>query len=140
MFREVIGANDILTGFLDASLWSMIEANVGIICACLPTLRAFMSRFVPALVSWKGSSFGRSHGGAFDKFDSSRKWSSSAATHTHPEADAESEEAIIGSNSIVKRTDISTRVDDRGGGGGFIPLDEMKTKMSKLYNGYGPDA
>ena len=112
------------TGFLDASLWSMIEANVGIVCACLPTLRAFMSRFVPALVSWRGSSFGRSHGGAFDKFDSNRKWSSGTRTH---QEDAESEEAIISDNSIVKRTDISTRVDD----GRIYQLDEMKPRSEQ---------
>ena len=111
-------------GFLDASLWSMIEANVGIVCACLPTLRAFMSRFVPALVSWKGSSFSRSHGGAFDKFDSNRKWSSGTRTH---QDDAESEEAIVSNNSIVKRTDISTRVDN----GLVYQLDEMKPQSEQ---------
>ena len=98
----------------------MIEANVGIACACLPTLRAFMSRFVPALISWKGSSFGRSRGGESDKFDSKRKWSSTTRTQHD---DAESEEAIIGSNSIIKRTDISTRVDENG----FVLLDELHT-------------
>ena len=98
----------------------MIEANVGIACACLPTLRAFMSRFVPAIVSWKGSSFGRSSGGDFDKIDSKRKWSSTTRT---PQGDAESEEAIIGGNSIVKRTDISTRVD----GSVIISMDEMQS-------------
>lgn len=102
----------------------MIEANVGIICACLPTLRAFMSRFVPALVSWKGSSFGRSHGGAFDKLDSNRKWSS--GTQTQHE-DAESEEAIISNQSIVKRTDISTRVDESR----VYQLDEMKPQIEQ---------
>ncbi|PKY03937.1 integral membrane protein [Aspergillus campestris IBT 28561] len=34
-----------------AAAWSAIECNVGIICACLPTLRPLISRVVPHLLS-----------------------------------------------------------------------------------------
>lgn len=34
-----------------AATWSAIECNVGIICACLPTLRPLMSRFLPHFLS-----------------------------------------------------------------------------------------
>lgn len=34
-----------------AATWSAIECNVGIICACMPTLRPLISRFVPHLLS-----------------------------------------------------------------------------------------
>ncbi|KAF7588534.1 hypothetical protein BBP40_005523 [Aspergillus hancockii] len=34
-----------------AASWSAVECNVGIICACLPTLRPLVSRFVPHLLS-----------------------------------------------------------------------------------------
>lgn len=37
----------------------MIEENVGIICACLPTLRALLARFVPALATRNAASYGR---------------------------------------------------------------------------------
>lgn len=39
-----------------AAYWSSVEVNVGIICACLPTLKAFMSRFFPKLLGVNSSS------------------------------------------------------------------------------------
>ena len=42
----------------DAAIWSNIEANVGIICACLPTIKPIISRVFPHLL---GST--RSRGG-----------------------------------------------------------------------------
>lgn len=34
-----------------AASWSAVECNVGIICACLPTLRPLISRIMPRLLS-----------------------------------------------------------------------------------------
>lgn len=34
-----------------AASWSAVECNVGIICACLPTLRPLISRMMPRLLS-----------------------------------------------------------------------------------------
>lgn len=31
--------------------WSVVEANIGIICPCLPTLRGLVSRYLPTLFS-----------------------------------------------------------------------------------------
>ena len=33
----------------DASNWSTIEINVGIVCACLPALRKILIRFFPSM-------------------------------------------------------------------------------------------
>jgi len=39
-----------------AAYWSSVELNVGIICACMPTMKAFLTRFFPKLM---GNSSGR---------------------------------------------------------------------------------
>lgn len=39
--------DDVLYSGLDSMTWSAIEANVGIICACLPLLRSVFSYLVP---------------------------------------------------------------------------------------------
>lgn len=36
---------------VQVSLWSTIEINIGIICACMPTLRLILIKFVPSLSS-----------------------------------------------------------------------------------------
>jgi hypothetical protein len=38
----------------DVALWSTIEVNVGIICACMPTLRHIFMRLIPALAETSG--------------------------------------------------------------------------------------
>lgn len=43
--------DDPLDDNVGAAAWSAIECNTGIICACLPTLRPLISRFVPHLLS-----------------------------------------------------------------------------------------
>ena len=82
----------------------MIELHVGIICACLPTLRATVSRILPTIVSRRSSAYSRSSSG-YDK----RKWSSSKGMK---HSDASSEEDHM-EKSITKRTDISTKIEER---------------------------
>jgi hypothetical protein len=41
-----------------AATWSSVESTVGIICACLPSLRPVMQRAFPRLFSFTGSSRG----------------------------------------------------------------------------------
>lgn len=41
-----------------ALMWSVIEVNVGIICACIPTLRPLIQRLAPEMVSEHGHSSG----------------------------------------------------------------------------------
>ncbi|KAF2116650.1 hypothetical protein BDV96DRAFT_645067 [Lophiotrema nucula] len=38
-----------------AAYWSVVELNCGILCACLPTLRPLISKFVPKLLTTRGS-------------------------------------------------------------------------------------
>ncbi|KAH6953851.1 hypothetical protein BKA56DRAFT_504318 [Ilyonectria sp. MPI-CAGE-AT-0026] len=35
--------------YFGASVWSVVETNVGILCTCMPTLRLFLVRYFPAL-------------------------------------------------------------------------------------------
>jgi hypothetical protein len=37
---------------VDVALWSTVEINVGIICACLPSLRSLIVRIFPGLNVW----------------------------------------------------------------------------------------
>lgn len=45
---------------MGAASWSAVECNVGIICACLPTLRPLVSSIIPRFLSSIGSS-GHTH-------------------------------------------------------------------------------
>ncbi|KKA27663.1 hypothetical protein TD95_001251 [Thielaviopsis punctulata] len=47
----------------EASLWSTIEINVGIICACMPALRVILVRFFPRVFG--GTSYNRSTGAGY---------------------------------------------------------------------------
>ncbi|KUJ11052.1 PTH11-like integral membrane protein [Mollisia scopiformis] len=51
-------SHDITRDNADASLWSNIEANVGIICASLPTIKPLVSRLFPHLLSTNRSNQG----------------------------------------------------------------------------------
>lgn len=46
---------------MGAASWSAVECNVGIICACLPTLRPLVSSIIPRLLSSIGGSSGHTH-------------------------------------------------------------------------------
>lgn len=49
--QEVAKSDDISYYNVAASIWSAIEIDVGIICACLPSLKATVTRFFPRLFS-----------------------------------------------------------------------------------------
>ncbi|KAF2224792.1 hypothetical protein BDZ85DRAFT_194644, partial [Elsinoe ampelina] len=49
--QEVARYSDIAYYNVTASTWSAIEIDVGIICACLPSLKATVTRFFPRLFS-----------------------------------------------------------------------------------------
>lgn len=38
----------------DGSVWTLIEANVGLICACMPALKAFLQVHAPTIFSGAG--------------------------------------------------------------------------------------
>ncbi|KAL7929769.1 hypothetical protein V8C35DRAFT_314744 [Trichoderma chlorosporum] len=54
MFKSI----DLTWGMSQAFIWSSVEPNIGIVCACLPTFRPLMRRFIPKWFS--GSSYNKS--------------------------------------------------------------------------------
>ncbi|KAL9638225.1 MAG: hypothetical protein Q9164_001702 [Protoblastenia rupestris] len=57
---ESAKSKDPTWGVIPATVWSVVEANTGTICACLPMLRQPLSRLFPRLFSTsKSSGFGR---------------------------------------------------------------------------------
>lgn len=74
---------------LRVSQWSTIEVNVGIICACMPTLRLILLRVFPALSSTVRNYGG--HSGSFgDKYGPSAAGSRSNRSQARGGADVES--------------------------------------------------
>lgn len=61
---------DMTWDYLEASLWSVIECQVGIICTCMPSIRLGLSRLFPKIMGSTNQSTakdtvgpsGRSHG------------------------------------------------------------------------------
>ncbi|KAL4788453.1 hypothetical protein BJX76DRAFT_365745 [Aspergillus varians] len=49
--NKISNSSDPTYDNIGAASWSAIECNVGIICACLPTLRPLVSRIIPQLLS-----------------------------------------------------------------------------------------
>ncbi|BCS27547.1 uncharacterized protein APUU_60595S [Aspergillus puulaauensis] len=49
--KKISDSSDPTYDNVGAASWSAIECNVGIICACLPTLRPLVSRIIPQLLS-----------------------------------------------------------------------------------------
>lgn len=49
-----------LDRLLGAVLWANAEAQVALICSCLPTLRPFIRRYVPGLLTDTGGSRSKS--------------------------------------------------------------------------------
>ncbi|KAE8351747.1 integral membrane protein [Aspergillus coremiiformis] len=49
--KKIADSTDPTFDNVGAATWSAVECNVGIICACLPTLRPLVSRIVPHLLS-----------------------------------------------------------------------------------------
>ncbi|KAK5095669.1 hypothetical protein LTS08_008063 [Lithohypha guttulata] len=74
----------------DASLsfmWSAIEVNIGIICACVPSLKALFLKFAPSFI--KDNDSGIDSGGSMDGFDKQEPLSTmntNANVLTHPAA------------------------------------------------------
>ncbi|KAL4996310.1 hypothetical protein BDV10DRAFT_187258 [Aspergillus recurvatus] len=49
--KRIADSSDPTYDNVGAATWSAVECNVGIICACLPTLRPLISRMIPQLLS-----------------------------------------------------------------------------------------
>ena len=50
LYNVAVRSTDTTWGNVGAAIWSSIEVNVGIICACLPTMKALVSRALPRLL------------------------------------------------------------------------------------------
>ncbi|KAL8942327.1 MAG: hypothetical protein Q9211_001444 [Gyalolechia sp. 1 TL-2023] len=72
---------DITWNYVDNQIWTAVESHVGIICACLPSLRPLLNVFLFGSVDrTRGSrSDGKSHGGRGDR--SYDRWGSNVESH-----------------------------------------------------------
>jgi len=54
--------NYITEDYVDLSVWSNVEVPVGVICACMPSIRSLFARFVPTVfnLTTKGEQSGNS--------------------------------------------------------------------------------
>lgn len=93
---------------LEISIWSAMEITVGIICACMPTFRMLLIRLFPRLsnTTSRGYSYG-SGGGRVGR----------GGAH-HGSSYAKGSRSRSNGGSATLRS---------GGGGGHIPLKELKT-------------
>ena len=80
-------------------LYSIIEANVGLICACLPALKALFQHHVPSL-------FGRMY--AYPKLSKFSEPRSSVADRERHDSEVELKEAGVPSNGISVTTEVRT--------------------------------
>jgi len=100
-------------------LWTQVEACVGVICACLPTLKGPLKQFFPDLLSIKGRSTRNAYDlNALGKDGGSAGWKESAMYSSRASAkrdtdvdDASSQERIIG---ITKTVDVHIMEEGRG--------------------------
>lgn len=60
--QRMFASSDLTWGMSQAFIWSSVEPNIGIVCACLPTFRSLMRRFIPKWFA--GSSLDKSGTGA----------------------------------------------------------------------------
>ncbi|KAL4793361.1 hypothetical protein BDV19DRAFT_380158 [Aspergillus venezuelensis] len=118
--KKISDSSDPTYDNVGAATWSAIECNVGIICACLPTLRPLVSRIIPQLLSSLTAS--RHHHNAHNHFNlksRSKNLSRSLGRgHGHVplhEISPPSYWGVAGSNGGLRlgvETTIATHIDD----------------------------
>lgn len=114
-----------------AMYWSVIETNVGILAASIPSFKAIASRFLPRLIgeyssgrkygAWSGNTDARRYGSGFTKVtdrnnitmgtlngDKNAKLGTQIGATT---ADNSSEERIIPDGKILTQTEIETTIE-----------------------------
>jgi hypothetical protein len=113
---ESVATVDPTWGSFDALLWSVIEADCGIICACLPFLKPLVKRLFPRLFSslnsrsarktsgYKLSGFGRSGPRSHD----ASQW-----TNLDQQKSVTGSEEAVAPGQILMKTDISLQTDYR---------------------------
>ena len=71
---------------MEVSIWSTIEINVGIICACMPTLRLLLVRLFPVLGGSRsaGKYYNASGGNTKSQLPRAEEQGSNIAAHFTP--------------------------------------------------------
>ncbi|KAF7159440.1 hypothetical protein CNMCM6106_006713 [Aspergillus hiratsukae] len=139
-------SKDRTSGAVPATIWSVIEANVGIICACLPVYHQPLQWCLPRLFgsqhSAQPSGCSRSRGRGqktpgsnqslqerkhmawFELHGSGGEYSNNVSTHGFEMSDVEG--AKTGANGIVRMTDVSVSYqDDQRSDASSMPIREM---------------
>lgn len=126
-------ALDINHGTLPSTIWTIVEANTGIICACLPMLKTPLAKLFPSLFPFSSTTSGGSntrsrhqaHTGnyaAWEHFDQAHQElvaqpDRSVRTPTRNNSNSEDLE----SNSILKTTNINVEYTEHGYPLGSLP-------------------
>ncbi|KAI9816883.1 MAG: hypothetical protein M1827_001528 [Pycnora praestabilis] len=126
-------STDATLGTLKSTIWTTIEPNVGIICACLPMLKSPLSFFLPSLfasppppattprLTTRGSHLShaamRETGLMPGNWTVTGKDSVRLATITGGDRESDEEDFCCANGEIVKRTEMSVTYDDKDSDG-----------------------
>jgi hypothetical protein len=104
-----------------AAIWSSLEVNIGILCSCLPTLKAMVSRYFPRAFNssyLRGSDHSHERGHTDGEGERARRWRWTWGDKGHADASAPSSSPYYGSSgsSGKQETDISFDALGRGPG------------------------
>jgi hypothetical protein len=104
-----------------AAIWSSLEVNIGILCSCLPTLKAMVSRYFPRAFNssyLRGSDHSHERGHTDGEGERARRWRWTWGDKGHADASAPSSSPYYSSSgsSGKQETDISFDALGRGPG------------------------
>jgi hypothetical protein len=104
-----------------AAIWSSLEVNIGILCSCLPTLKAMVSRYFPRAFDnsyLRGSDHSHERGHTDGEGERARRWRWTWGDKGQADSSAPSSSPYYGSSgsSGKQETDISFDALGRGPG------------------------
>ncbi|KAI9731209.1 MAG: hypothetical protein M1834_005402 [Cirrosporium novae-zelandiae] len=111
LLKPLFASPDYTWNVVDQYVWSFIEINVGICCACFPCLKPLLRRYLPRLISGKTSGrSSRSRPPFSDRFGASM---SKKRGHSYPLESMEgSREGCNRDDGLGVETIVSGRMDD----------------------------
>lgn len=84
------------------AIWSGLECNIAIICACIPALRPLLGRLMPGLINSTGTRSGqRSHGQSGIAASRNRERIPEVATNPNDSRDDDSSEDLRSNKGIT---------------------------------------
>ena len=99
---------------LDIAIWSCVEVNVGICCACIPTLKPLIVRILPRLLTANASSRMRHTPYGMNQLDSAVVLAQQSQSHqTYALFDKNSDVEIPNIGTVRVTTDIKQDVHDK---------------------------